>query len=82
MNNDLIERESVKLADRMLKQSSGDLGMAVKLAYRTVIWAATRPAPNSITRSPISENDPERHEGLAWLLFNLGRVHLREVNDE
>ncbi len=70
MNDDLVEAESAKLAARVLKESSGDLSGAVKLAYRIALGRT--PSPSEYDRAlSYVENDPGRVKGLAWLLFNL-----------
>lgn len=70
MNNDLIEKESAKLAERILKESSGDLRAAVTLAYRTTLG---RPPSGSELDSALTYvgSDPDHLKGLGWLLFNL-----------
>ena len=70
MNNDLIERESVKLAARMLKETSDDLSAAVKLSYRTVLSRPPTGAELDYALTYI-QNDPQRLKELEWLLFNL-----------
>jgi hypothetical protein len=70
MNNDLIERQSAKLAGRVLKESSDDLGAAVKLAYRTVLGRPPSGSEQDYALTYI-ENDPKRLKELAWLLYNL-----------
>src|SRR5262249_10021642 len=37
MNDDLIERSTAKLADRVLEESSGDIRQAVQLSFRKTI---------------------------------------------
>ncbi len=70
MNNDLVERQSAKLAVELLKNSSNEVGAAVKLAYRTVLG---RPPSGSELDYALTyiENDPKRLKDLAWLLYNL-----------
>jgi hypothetical protein len=70
MNNELIEKEAARLADRVLKDSGSDIRAAVSLAYRTALGRA--PSGGEIDRAlTYMENDPARLKGLAWLLFNL-----------
>jgi hypothetical protein len=70
MNNDLVERESAKLAERVLRESGADVNAAVKLAYRTVLGRPPSGAELDYALSYI-ENDPGRLKEVGWLLFNL-----------
>lgn len=70
MNDKVIQAETAKLAARMLAASSGDLRLAVNLAYRTTLTRT--PTPSELDRAlTFMEGKPERMQGLAWLLFNL-----------
>ena len=72
MNSDEIEKASAKFAERLQKESGGDLKAAVDLGYR--LDAVGRPPSacgERTARSSYLENDPARLKGLAWLLFNL-----------
>ncbi len=70
MNNELIEKESSKLAAKLLNESSGDLRAAVNLAYRTTL--ARPPSASELDRAlTYVENNPNRLRSFAWLLFNL-----------
>lgn len=70
MNDKIIEKETAKLADRVLKESSGDIRAAVNLAYRMTL--GRMPDGPELDRAlTYVENDPDRMQGLAWLLFNL-----------
>ena len=72
MNNDLVERQSARLATVLEKEDPqrNDLAAAVKLAYRTVL---SRPPSGSELDYAMTyiENDSKRLKELAWLLFNL-----------
>ncbi|HEX4807386.1 MAG TPA: DUF1549 and DUF1553 domain-containing protein [Bryobacteraceae bacterium] len=70
MNNELIAKESGKLARRVLRQSAGNLPLAVNLAYRTTLG---RPPSAVETHRALGyiQNDPSRMSGFAWMLFNL-----------
>ncbi len=70
MNNELIEKESDRLADKVLKESTGDVRGAVTMAYRTTLGRAPSNAELDHALTYIG-NDPQRMKGLAWLLFNL-----------
>jgi hypothetical protein len=70
MNDDLIETESAKFADRMIEESGGELGNAVKLAYTEAL--GREPSGSELDQSlTYLKGDPARMKGLAWLLFNL-----------
>lgn len=70
MNSDAIARATARFADRLRKESRGDLPAAVDLAYRI---ALTRPpSPTEQARAiAFLDGDPARLKDLAWLLFNL-----------
>jgi hypothetical protein len=70
MNNEMVERQSGKLASALLKQAPGDLAKAVAIGYRTVIGRSPTPAEADYAQTYIA-NEPERVKGFAWLLFNL-----------
>jgi hypothetical protein len=70
MNNDLIETESAKFADRVLKESGGNLTVAVRLAYRETLGRAPTGSELDGALTYIADR-PARVKGLAWLLFNL-----------
>jgi len=70
MNSDEIEKASAKLADRLRKESGGDLNAAVDLGYR--ITLGRRPSPSEADQAlTYLRDDPARLKGFAWLLFNL-----------
>jgi hypothetical protein len=70
MNNDLIERESARLAGNLLRDSGGDVTAAVKLGYRTVLGRP--PSASELDRAlSYVENNPARLKEFGWLLFNL-----------
>ena len=70
MNSEEIETASVKLAERLQKESGGDLKSAVDLGYRL---AFARPPSGTEKDRALSylENDPARLKGFAWLLYNM-----------
>jgi hypothetical protein len=70
MNDPLIEKESAKLADHLLQESSGDIRTAVNLAYRTALGRKPN-GPELDQALSYIHNDPERMKGFTWLLFNL-----------
>jgi hypothetical protein len=70
MNSNEIEKASAKLAERLQKESGGDIPAAVELGYR--ITLGRPPTPSEKNRSlAYIESDPARLKGFAWLLFNL-----------
>jgi Protein of unknown function (DUF1553)/Protein of unknown function (DUF1549) len=70
MNSEEIESASTKLAERLQKESGGDLKNAVDLGYRLTLGR-----PPSATEADRSlsyiQDDPARLKGFAWLLYNL-----------
>jgi len=70
MNSAQIDKASVQLADRLRKESGGDVGAAVDLGYEIVIGRPPSPGEKDQALTYV-RNDPERLKGLAWLLFNL-----------
>ena len=70
MNSDQIEKASAKLAERLQKESGGDLAAEVDLGYRIVVSRPPSPAEKDEALTYL-HNDPERLKGFAWLLFNL-----------
>jgi hypothetical protein len=70
MNSDVIAQATAKLAERLKKESRGDLDAAVGLAYRITL---TRP-PSQAERARslgFLAGDSGRLKDFAWLLFNL-----------
>jgi Protein of unknown function (DUF1553) len=70
MNSEEIESASVKLAERLQKESGGDLKAAVELGYKLTFGRPPSPAEKDRALSYI-ESDPARLKGFAWLLYNL-----------
>jgi hypothetical protein len=70
MNSEEIESASTKLAERLQKESGGDLKTAVDLGYKLTF---ARPPSNLEEDRALSyiQNDPARLKGFAWLLYNL-----------
>jgi hypothetical protein len=70
MNSPEIENASTMFADRLRKESEGDLGKAVDLAYRI---ALSRP-PSTVEKENALKYvgaDTNRLKDLAWVIFNL-----------
>ncbi len=70
MNSDVIDGAAAKFAERLKRESGGDLGAAVDLGYRV---AVARPPSRSERDVALAylQGDASRLKGLAWLLFNL-----------
>lgn len=70
MNDPMIERESSRFADRVLKESEGDVHAAVNLAFRTALGRA--PTGSELDRAlTYIDNRPDGMKKLVWLLLNL-----------
>jgi hypothetical protein len=70
MNSDAIDRACRQFAERLKKESGGDLANAVDLAYRLTLARPPTPAEMGQALAYL-DNAPARLKGLAWLLFNL-----------
>ena len=70
MNSDVIDRAAGKFAERLGRDSGGDLGAAVDLGYRVAI-ARPPSGPERDVALGYLQGDAGRLKGLAWLLFNL-----------
>ena len=70
MNDDLIEKESEKLASVVLKDAAGDVNVAVTSAYQRTLGRKPTPAELDYALTYI-DKDATRLKDLAWLLFNL-----------
>jgi hypothetical protein len=70
MNNELIAKESGKLAHKVLRQSAGSIPVAVNLAYRTTLGRPPSAAEMQQALKYIN-NNPSRMSGFSWMLFNL-----------
>jgi hypothetical protein len=70
MNSPDIDRACSEFADRLKKDTSGNLEKAVDLAYRIVL---SRPPSATEKKASLEylENDATRLKSFAWLLFNL-----------
>jgi hypothetical protein len=70
MNNELIAKESARLAERMTQESGGDLHRAIDVGYRATLGRPPSGAEMDRALTYV-DGDPARMQGLAWLLFNL-----------
>jgi len=70
MNSPDVDKASGALADRLQKESAGDLPSAVDLAYRMTL---ARPPSDTEKSNALYylENNAARLKELSWLLFNL-----------
>ena len=73
MNSPEIEQAAIMFAERLKKESAGDLAKAIDLGYRI---ALCRPASPDEKESALKylgadPNRPDRLKELAWLIFNL-----------
>jgi len=70
MNSTEIDVATSRFAERLKRETKGDLTVAVDLAYR--ITLARQPSTAERDQAlAFLENDPARLKNLAWLLFNL-----------
>jgi hypothetical protein len=70
MNSEEVEKATTKLAERLQKESGGDLKTAVDFGYRIVLGRGPSASEKDQALTYV-DNDPARLKGLAWLLFNL-----------
>lgn len=70
MNSTDIDKATKSFADRVAKESGGDLNKAVDLAYRLTL---SRPPTGTEAQRSLAylANDPNRLKDFAWVLFNL-----------
>ncbi len=70
MNGEVVDAASAKFADRLRRESGGDLGAAVDLGYRVAVARPPSEAERAASLAYL-EGDAGRLKGFAWLLFNL-----------
>ena len=70
MNDKLVIEASAKFADRLRKESDGDIAKAIDLGYRIAI-ARPPSASEKDTALTYINRDPAQLKGFTWLLFNL-----------
>jgi hypothetical protein len=70
MNSDVIDRATTRFAERLAKESQGNLKKAVDLGYRITL---ARPATLAESQRALAflGGERERLKEFAWLLFNL-----------
>ena len=70
MNSQEIEKASTMFADRLRKESEGELNKAIDLGYRITLSRPPSPGEKDDALTHIG-SDSSRLKNLAWLLFNL-----------
>jgi uncharacterized protein DUF1553/uncharacterized protein DUF1549 len=70
MNSPEIEKATTMFADRLKKESEGDLDKAVDLAYRIALSRPPSAGEKETARAYLG-GDPGRLKNLAWLILNL-----------
>ena len=77
MNSEVIDGASEKFAERLKRESGGDLGAAVDLGYKVAVARAPSASERDVALAYL-QGDAGRLKGLAWLLFNLDEfLHAR-----
>lgn len=70
MNSPEVEKASTMFADRLKKESAGDVGKAVDLGYRIALSRPPSAGEKDEAMTYVG-NESSRLKSLAWLLFNL-----------
>jgi hypothetical protein len=70
MNSEEVEKASTKFAERLQKDSGGNMGSAVNLAYEIAVGRSPSPTEKDEALGYV-RNDPAKLKGLTWMLFNL-----------
>jgi hypothetical protein len=70
MNSPEIEKASTMFADRVAKESEGEISKAVDLAYRIALGRAPSGSEKDYALTYVG-SDSSRLKNLAWLIFNL-----------
>jgi uncharacterized protein DUF1553/uncharacterized protein DUF1549 len=70
MNSQEIEKATIMFADRLKKESGGDLDKAVDLAYRIALSRSPSAGEKETAQAYLGGN-PDRLKSLAWMIFNL-----------
>ncbi len=70
MNSPEVEKASKMFAERLKKESEGDLNKAVDLAYRIALSRPPSTVEKDNALTYVGAN-PDRLKDLAWLIFNL-----------
>jgi hypothetical protein len=70
MNSPEIEKATTMFAERLKKESGGEVDQAVDLGYRIALSRPPSPVEKDNALSYVGK-DPDRLKNLAWLIFNL-----------
>ncbi len=70
MNSPEIDKAATMFADRLKKESGGEIGKAVDLGYRIALSRPPSPGEKDTALTYVGA-DPDRLKNLAWLIFNL-----------
>jgi hypothetical protein len=70
MNNELVEDATRQFAERLRKESGGDMTAALTLGFKIALGRPPRDTERSKALEYV-QGDPARIKGFAWLLFNL-----------
>jgi hypothetical protein len=70
MNDKLVTDAAARLAERLRKESGGDIPHAIDLGYRIALARAPSAREKDSALTYI-DGDPSRLKGFTWLLFNL-----------
>ncbi len=70
MNDKIVSEAAAKFAERLRRETNGDLKASVELAYRIALGRPPSPQERDNALTYI-ETSPGRLPGFAWLMFNL-----------
>jgi hypothetical protein len=70
MNDKLVTGAAAKFAERLRKETNGDLPQAIDLGYRIALARPPSPREKDSALTYVA-GDPANLKGFAWLLFNL-----------
>ena len=70
MNSEVVDGAAAKSAERLRRESGGDLKAAVDLGYELALARPPSAREREVSLAYL-QGDPARLKGLAWLLFNL-----------
>ena len=70
MNSEVVDGATEKFAERLKRESGGDLGRAVDLGYELAVARPATPREREVALAYL-QGDAGRLKGFAWLLFNL-----------
>jgi hypothetical protein len=70
MNDKLVTEASARFAERLRKETTGDIPQAIDLGYRIALARPPSPREKDAALTYVN-GDPSQLKGFAWLLFNL-----------